>query len=313
MAKNKQKANWILDIILLLLFFILFFMDLTGVAIHQWLGVGLGILIVIHLVNHMEWVECILSKFFGKTSNRARVYAVVDLLLLLGLVLIIESGLVISTWLNWSWINYEAWWEIHIYSAVITLALTVLKIGIHRSWIICATKKIFAKRQVKPLPVMVAKNSDLVSRRQFLAGMGVISIGSALAISRVLPRNLDAQVSAASGSGTDETQVDQAIETAQPEAAVAQVEPTQTAPVSTQADPTQSAQVNTEVAVQEVQPTATAIPTEQATAASDPVASASTLVCTRSCRKGKHCAYPGSCHDYTDQNGNGLCDLGECA
>jgi len=307
MAKNKQKVNWILDVILLLLFFILFFMDLTGLAIHQWLGVALGALIVIHLVNHLEWVECVISKFFGKTSNRARVYAVVDMLLLLGSVMIIESGLVISTWLNLTWINYDAWWEIHIYSAVFTLALTVVKIGIHRSWIICATKKLFAKRQVKPLPVVVAKNPDLVSRRQFLAGMGVISIGSVLAISRVLPRNMTAQAVAASGSETDPL-VAQATD-----ASAAQVEPTQSAPESTQADPTQSAPPNTAIAVQEAQPTATAIPTEQATAESASVASASTLVCTRSCRKRKHCAYPGSCHDYTDQNGNGLCDLGECA
>jgi len=313
MAKNKQKVNWILDVILLLLFFILFFMDLTGLAIHQWLGVALGALIVIHLVNHLEWVECVISKFFGKTSNRARVYAVVDMLLLLGSVMIIESGLVISTWLNLTWINYDAWWEIHIYSAVFTLALTVVKIGIHRSWIICATKKLFAKRQVKPLPVVVAKNPDLVSRRQFLAGMGVISIGSVLAISRVLPRNITAQALAASGSETD-PQVAQASEAVQSEAVVAaQVEPTQTAPVSTQADPAGSAQVNTEVAVQQVQPTATAIPNEQTAATSAPVASASALVCTRSCRKRKHCSYPGSCRDYTDQNGNGLCDLGECA
>jgi hypothetical protein len=33
----------------------------------------------------------------------------------------------------------------------------------------------------------------------------------------------------------------------------------------------------------------------------------------RTCRKGKHCSFPGDCRDYVDSNGNGLCDLGECA
>jgi hypothetical protein len=33
----------------------------------------------------------------------------------------------------------------------------------------------------------------------------------------------------------------------------------------------------------------------------------------RTCRKGKHCSFPGDCRDYVDSDGNGLCDLGECA
>jgi hypothetical protein len=32
--------------------------------------------------------------------------------------------------------------------------------------------------------------------------------------------------------------------------------------------------------------------------------------CTVLCPKG--CSYPGQCQDYRDENGNGLCDLGEC-
>ena len=310
MKNNKHKTNWYLDVILLLLFLILFFMDITGVALHQWLGVGLGLLIMIHLINHWDWVECIISRFFGKTSNKARLYAVIDALLLLGLVMIIESGLVISTWFNLTWIDYATWWEIHIYSAISTLVLTVIKIALHRTWIINTTRKIFARQAVSPAPLVPA-GATAVSRRQFLAAMGLISLGSALAISNVLPRRSSAQATTAIATEED-------LQIAQAAAAV-QSEPTatQAAATATQLEPTQTTTVSTEAPTQVVEPTATAVPTEvptvAPTATTAAVASSSSLVCTRSCRKRRHCSYPGDCRDYTDQNGNGLCDLGECA
>jgi hypothetical protein len=42
-----------------------------------------------------------------------------------------------------------------------------------------------------------------------------------------------------------------------------------------------------------------AVPTQEVVAA-----------CTVRCPKG--CSFPGRCRRYTDQNSNGLCDLGEC-
>jgi len=40
------------------------------------------------------------------------------------------------------------------------------------------------------------------------------------------------------------------------------------------------------------------------------VSNQNTSACTVRCRRG--CSFPGKCRKYTDANGNGKCDLGEC-
>lgn len=54
---------------------------------------------------------------------------------------------------------------------------------------------------------------------------------------------------------------------------------------------------------------ATVAPTQAAVAQPTPTATASTS-CVQLCPNS--CSYPGSCRLYTDGNGNGRCDRGEC-
>jgi hypothetical protein len=52
--------------------------------------------------------------------------------------------------------------------------------------------------------------------------------------------------------------------------------------------------------------TATAVPTAT-------VVAAQASTCTYKCPFQRHCSFPGRCGRYRDSNGNGQCDLGECA
>jgi len=68
----------------------------------------------------------------------------VDVLIVIGFVVILETGLVISTWLNLDLLNYVTWLDIHLYASYATLALLVVKIGLHWRWVVNITSKIFA-------------------------------------------------------------------------------------------------------------------------------------------------------------------------
>jgi hypothetical protein len=288
MKNNNKKNNLLLDFLILTGFLLSFFLKLTGLAIHQWMGVALFLLTLIHLVNHWTWVINVAGHFFGKMKPRLKTYAVMDGLLLIGFAMICLTGLVISTWFNLNIGNYTTWLNLHIYFSIGTLILTVIKIGMHWRWILITANKIFKKSPAISEPVPSSGLTATLSRRQFLVMMGVVSLGSALAISNVLPKRKSIQ----STSSTENKK-----EVTISEGEIAEQQPTSNQGQSESTSPIAQSTTNP-------QNTPTAVP--QAT--SQPA-----LVCNGSCRKGNHCAYPGRCHEYRDTNNNGLCDLGECS
>ena len=69
-------------------------------AVHQWLGVAVGLFTGYHLWKHWSWVKAVTTRLFGRTSGQSRVFYTVDAGLAVGLTAISVTGLVISTWLD---------------------------------------------------------------------------------------------------------------------------------------------------------------------------------------------------------------------
>lgn len=287
--KNKQELKWFLDLIILSGFLVSFFLDVTGVILHQWLGVILFFLSLIHMITHKEWLNKVVGNLLLKIAPRAKVYLAIDFLLLAGLTMIVITGLIISTWFNLILSNYDAWLTVHIYTSMITLLFAVLKIGLHWRWIVLNTRKIFNSSQHTVVLDSSPSQVKAISRRQFLATMGVVGLGSAIALSSALSK-----IKLVQSAALSENLEKQAIQ--QPTATEVQATTTQE-----QVEATQTTAASTATPVPQVTTTATTQPTAQ-----------TALVCSQTCRKGRHCAYPGQCHDYRDSNSNGLCDLGEC-
>jgi len=257
METNRIQNKWLIDAGLFAGFMILFWLDLTGMALHQWLGVAIGGLAVYHLVTHWKWVTAVTERFFKRTSPQARLYYLVDAGLGAGFMLILATGLVISTWFSLSLSNYAAWKNVHILSSIATLLLLVVKIGAHGRVIVqTARKTIFAPEESLPqLQTAKPAQAQATGRRDFLKLMGVVGAASLLAVGSAL----DEIESASSSDGS-------------------------------------SAQLTS---VQDSTPSSPWDSTSDSTA------------CNVRCPRG--CSYPGHCHRYTDSNGNGRCDLGECA
>jgi len=183
---TKQKTNWWIDLVLFIGFITTFFVDLTGAEIHQWIGISSGALAAYHLLIHWDWVGAISNRFLVKTSYQARIYYILDMLLLLGLILIGVTGLAISTWLNLSLNNFFTWLNIHITISIATLVILLLKLTFHWRWIIRATRKIWAEPMITPAKngvVQAAKiRSSRMGRREFLQVVGVVGTASFLAL-----------------------------------------------------------------------------------------------------------------------------------
>ena len=287
-AKNKNR--WILDAALFAGLIIACFVDLTGLELHQWIGVIAGAAALYHLVDHIDWVEAAGQRFFGRMAPRARTYFVIDAALLVGFFLMVGTGLVMSTWLNLALTGYAAWRTVHIGATIATLAVTALKVYMHRAWIVQTARKLIPAAQ----PLVTAPSP--LPRREFLGVMGVVSAATVLAMGQGLKglQNSTAEVETTASTGTTSSALaTPMVETSQ----IATAAATQTA------SPTATAEA-TATAVE-----AAAADTSTSTSAASTTASAAS---TCSIRCGKRCSYPGHCRRYVDTNSNNRCDLGEC-
>ena len=186
---KTNKWNWMIDATLLAGFLATFFLDLTGLAAHQWLGMAVGLLAGYHLVSHWNWVKSVTLRFVGQTSRQARHYYVIDAGLMLGFALILVTGLVISSWLALPLENYAVWKNIHVIASMVTLLIVVVKIGPHWRWIVKTAQQFFSVPDApatNALPLQPVTASARMNRRSFLMLMGAVSLPAILAIGHVL-------------------------------------------------------------------------------------------------------------------------------
>ncbi len=282
MSKNN-KAKWWIGLILFAGFLLTFFMDLTGLELHQWLGITVGILATYHLLTHLDWVNAVTERFFRGTSNRSRLYLLINILIAIGFGFLLGTGLLMSTWFQINLTTYDFWRLCHIIFSIGTLLLVALKLVLHWRWIATTMHRPHTVRAVQPVnanSMLTPADRTRMSRRQFLGVAGVIGIGTVTAASSAMKglrfiQNGQASVSA------------------------------QEIPAVTQASQSTSVVENPAVSAPEVSPTtdATALPVP----ATPTTAPTSCIV-----RCNHHCSYPGQCGRYIDLNNNRLCDNGEC-
>ena len=198
---TKQKTKWWVDAVMFTGFIIAFFLDLTGVVLHQWIGMLAGALAAYHLIAHWEWVEAVTQRFFGRTSGRARLYYLMDAAILVGFAGMIGTGLAISTWLGLSLANYATWRVVHILASVVTLLVVTLKLSLHWRWIALSARQALSQPapvQRTPFPLQAAPGARGMNRNEFLGVMGVVGLASMLALVPAAASLADPQSTASS-------------------------------------------------------------------------------------------------------------------
>jgi protein-S-isoprenylcysteine O-methyltransferase Ste14 len=290
--KTRPQTNWLIDAVLFLGLFAAFFPDVTGVETHQWIGIFGGALAVLHLALHWEWVGAVTRRFFGRTSNSSRLYLLIDGGIMLGFLAMVGTGLIISTWMSLNLSNYAAWHALHVVSSLGTLLMVVIKIGLHWRWIAAIGRKVLEPEPTPSRPAVPIPRGA-VSRREFLGVMGVAGVAATVALTSGASGLLSLLVSEAEASPEGS-----------PGASSASAE--ESAASGTDANASSSTDSST-ASSSLARPTQSVASLPQSSA---PTESAASAACSVACSHG--CSFPGSCRRYTDSNGNGLCDWGEC-
>lgn len=138
-TRTRTLGLFVVDVALAALFVLAIEVPLTGLAIHEWLGIAIGAAMVVHLVQHAGWAATTGKRIFGRTSLRNRLNYLMMAALFLGFVTIISSGLLISEsalpalGIHPPALEFWAW--LHLASVVWVLGLTALHIAFNLDWI----------------------------------------------------------------------------------------------------------------------------------------------------------------------------------
>ncbi|MBD0376125.1 MAG: DUF4405 domain-containing protein [Flavisolibacter sp.] len=144
-ASPRRKFVVFLDTTLLIIFILLLSPRMTGLALHEVLGVIFFIPIIIHLLIAWPWIQNATTKFFRTASRRTRFNFFLNTILFIILITELVSGFIISQVVlpkvGINTINDGSWRAAHNLPLNFFVLFVGLHIAINRGWIVAAFKK----------------------------------------------------------------------------------------------------------------------------------------------------------------------------
>lgn len=142
---NSTKINLLVDGVIFAAFLAASAPHFTGMAIHEWLGIGFGALIVTHLLLHWSWLAATTRRIFTSAPRAARINFALNTLLFIAVTLIVFTGLMISETalplLGLQTAPNMLWKRVHTLAADFAVLLVGLHIALHWGWITSAAKR----------------------------------------------------------------------------------------------------------------------------------------------------------------------------
>lgn len=86
----------VVDVVALASYLMASFPSFTGVAVHEWLSIGVFVVLVVHCVQHYDWIVDTLKGFAKMKSFARRARFILDILIVITLVVVMVSGILIS-------------------------------------------------------------------------------------------------------------------------------------------------------------------------------------------------------------------------
>jgi hypothetical protein len=149
----RTRLDFCLDALLLLGFTLAYSFGFTGIVAHEWIGIGLGASLLVHLTLHWDWVMRTTRKLLRR-GGRDRFTYLVNLALLVCMVLCIMSGILISeAALPELGITLPAssfWQQVHGTTATLTLILVSVHAAMSWRWIVGVARQLTTRRTGRP-------------------------------------------------------------------------------------------------------------------------------------------------------------------
>jgi hypothetical protein len=135
----RSRLDFWLDAFLLVAYSLAYSLGFTGIADHEWIGIGLGLVLLVHLTLHWDWVSRTTRKLL-RPGGRERFVWLVNLLLLVCMTLCVMSGILISEvalpTLGFTVVASPFWHQVHNTTATLTLILVPVHAALRWRWIV---------------------------------------------------------------------------------------------------------------------------------------------------------------------------------
>ena len=143
MDKNKFKV--VFDLVMALSLLLIMVPKLLGQIVHEWAGLIIVAVLIIHLVINWNSIKTVSSKFLSRLSFRIRLVYFLNLLIFIGFVAIIVSGMFISKSIDFSWLGINrgssiSWKLLHTSTAYLTFLLVGVHVGMNFQWVLGVVK-----------------------------------------------------------------------------------------------------------------------------------------------------------------------------
>lgn len=163
---NPVKINYLYDLLILIVFLVLFDPHVTGVAIHEWLGIAFGAALITHLLLHWQWLVATTRRFLGRLPWATRLNYLLNALLFVAMTVLIFSGLMMSESalpaLGISLPEGRTWHSLHALAGDWALIVLAFHVALHWKWILNTTKRYVINPIVSRLPRRRAARQPLL-------------------------------------------------------------------------------------------------------------------------------------------------------
>lgn len=149
-APWRLKSMFWLDAILLVSICALQTLHFTGLILHEWLGLAVVPLILVHLLFAWGWITAQTRRFFTSCTTRSRINYLLNLSLFAAVTAATYSGILISQqaipaltrsrpapYMNWKWD------KLHSDFSAIVVILVGLHLAVNWDWVLAAVQRIF--------------------------------------------------------------------------------------------------------------------------------------------------------------------------
>ena len=97
--KEKNKKIFV-NVAMTIIYLLLMTLSVTGVLVHEILGVTILLLVIIHSVYNRQWLKAVGEGIFtNRIKVRAKLMWIVDLVMIVSMLVIIVTGICISKYI----------------------------------------------------------------------------------------------------------------------------------------------------------------------------------------------------------------------
>lgn len=135
----KKRSALVVDLIVLVVYLVVANPALTGIGVHEWLGIAAFVAFVAHAAQHGDWVAETARTAFARPSLGRTGHFVLDALIVVAFMTCTVSGVLVSgavlPALGLYADGFFFWDPLHAASAKVLLALLVVHVVVHWRWI----------------------------------------------------------------------------------------------------------------------------------------------------------------------------------